>query len=573
MTQHTKWQEFQRTPTSARSVALEELRLRLHQTVIADLGPLLYDQRASAPELKRQVQEALHAALAEEKAPLSAMEKAQMVQDVTDDVLGYGPIDRFLKDPEINEVMVNGPEHVYVERRGVIEHTDVTFADETHLRRIIDKIVSEVGRRVDEATPMVDARLPDGSRVNVVVPPLAIGGPFLTIRRFSVDPYTVDDLVNFGTLTPAVSRFVEACVQGKLNMMISGGTGTGKTTLLNVVSSFIPEAERIVTIEDAKELQLRQEHVLSLESRPSNIEGRGQVTIRDLVRNALRMRPDRIVVGEVRGAETLDMLQAMNTGHEGSITTVHANTPRDALARLETMTLMAGLDLPLRAIREQVASALDVVVHLVRLRDGSRRISQVSEVVGHGGRRDRPPGHLPLRLRHGRRRRGPDARPPQEHRHPPEVLGAARGPRHRPRSRALPSAGVRPQGGGTPMIVLLAIGVAVAMGLLAFVLLFVFANDDADVQDRLNDYAEDARASLERADGTTSAGGDQGPPGRGRPHRALCAEGGARQDREHARAGGPPAATGRGAVLLGSFARRRRRSSASCSQASVWRWS
>ena len=231
MTQHTKWQEFQRTPTSARDSALEELRLRLHQTVIADLGPLLYDQRASAPELRRQVQEALHAALADEKAPLSAMEKAQLVQDVTDDVLGYGPIDRFLKDPEINEVMVNGPDRVYVERRGVIEHTDVTFADETHLRRIIDKIVSEVGRRVDEATPMVDARLPDGSRVNVVVPPLSIGGPFLTIRRFSTDPYTVDDLVSFGTLTPAVSRFVEACVQGKLNMMISGGTGTGKTTL------------------------------------------------------------------------------------------------------------------------------------------------------------------------------------------------------------------------------------------------------------------------------------------------------------------------------------------------------
>ena len=385
MTQHTKWQEFQRTPTSARDSALEELRLRLHQHVIADLGPLLYDQRSSAPELRRQVQEALHAALADEKAPLSAMEKAQLVQDVTDDVLGYGPIDRFLKDPEINEVMVNGPDHVYVERRGVIEHTDVTFVDETHLRRIIDKIVSEVGRRVDEATPMVDARLPDGSRVNVVVPPLSIGGPFLTIRRFSTDPYTVDDLVTFGTLTPAVSRFVEACVEGRLNMMISGGTGTGKTTLLNVVSSFIPESERIVTIEDAKELQLRQEHVLALESRPPNIEGRGQVTIRDLVRNSLRMRPDRIVVGEVRGAETLDMLQAMNTGHEGSITTVHANTPRDALARLETMTMMAGLDLPLRAIREQVASALDVVVHLVRLRDGTRRVSQVSEVVGMEG--------------------------------------------------------------------------------------------------------------------------------------------------------------------------------------------
>jgi pilus assembly protein CpaF len=385
MTQYTRWQEFQRTPTSARSLALEELRQRLHQHVISELGPMLYDQRVSEDDLRRQVQEQLHRALAEEKSPLSAQERAQLVRDVSDDVLGYGPIDRFLKDPDINEVMVNGHDQVFIERRGVIERTDVSFVDETHLRRIIDKIVSEVGRRVDEATPMVDARLPDGSRVNVVVPPLSIGGPFLTIRRFSTDPYTVDDLVSFGTFTPAVTRFLEACVQGKLNVLISGGTGTGKTTLLNVVSSFIPEDERIVTVEDAKELQLRQEHVLPLESRPANIEGRGQVTIRDLVRNALRMRPDRIVVGEVRGAESLDMLQAMNTGHEGSLTTVHANTPRDALSRVETMTLMAGMDLPIRAIREQMASALDVIVHLVRLRDGSRRVSHVSEVVGMEG--------------------------------------------------------------------------------------------------------------------------------------------------------------------------------------------
>jgi pilus assembly protein CpaF len=385
MTQHTRWQDFQRTPTSARSLALEEMRQKMHQFVIQELGPLLYDQRVSETDLRRQVHEQLHKALAQERAALSATERAQLVQEVSDDVLGYGPIDRFLKDPNINEVMVNGPDKIYVERNGLIEQTDVTFVDETHLRRIIDKIVSQVGRRVDEATPMVDARLADGSRVNVVIHPLAIGGPFLTVRRFSSDPFTVDDLITFGSLTPQVARFLDACVRGRLNVLISGGTGTGKTTLLNVLSSFIPENERVVTIEDAKELQLRQEHVLPLESRPSNIEGRGEVRIRDLVRNALRMRPDRIVVGEVRGAEALDMLQAMNTGHEGSLTTVHANTPRDALSRIETMTLMAGMDLPVRAIRDQMASALDVIIHIVRLRDGSRKVSHVSEVLGMEG--------------------------------------------------------------------------------------------------------------------------------------------------------------------------------------------
>jgi len=385
MTQYTRWQDFQRSPTSARSLALEEMRQKMHQFVIQELGPLLYDQRISETDLRRQVHEQLHKALAQERAALSATERAQLVQDVSDDVLGYGPIDRFLKDPNINEVMVNGPAKIYIERNGRIELTEVTFVDETHLRRIIDKVVSQVGRRVDEATPMVDARLADGSRVNVIIHPLAIGGPFLTVRRFATDPFTVDDLITFGSLTPQVARFLEACVRGRLSVLISGGTGTGKTTLLNVLSAFIPEEERIVTIEDAKELQLHQEHVLPLESRPSNIEGRGEVRIRDLVRNALRMRPDRIVVGEVRGGEALDMLQAMNTGHEGSLTTVHANTPRDALSRVETMTLMAGMDLPARAIREQMASALDVIIHVVRLRDGSRKVSHVSEVLGMEG--------------------------------------------------------------------------------------------------------------------------------------------------------------------------------------------
>lgn len=378
--QHTRWQDFQRTPLSARTSALEEMRQKMHQYVIAELGPTLYDQRISETELRRQVHEVLHKAIAQERAALTSVERTRLMQDVSDDVLGYGPIERFLKDPSVTEVMVNGPTDVYIERNGRLEPTKIAFADETHLRRIIDKIVSQVGRRVDESTPMVDARLPDGSRVNVVIPPLAIGGPFMTVRKFSADPYTVDDLITFGTLSAPVARFIDACVRGRLNIVISGGTGTGKTTLLNVLSSFIPDDERIVTVEDAKELQLHQRHVLPLEARPANIEGRGEVRIRDLVRNALRMRPDRIVVGEVRGAESIDMLQAMNTGHEGSITTVHANTARDALARIETMTLMSGMELPIRAVREQMASALDLVIHLARLRDGSRRVTHISEV-------------------------------------------------------------------------------------------------------------------------------------------------------------------------------------------------
>jgi pilus assembly protein CpaF len=384
--QYSRWQDLQRQPgSSSRPAQIEELRLRVHQFVIDQVGPKLSDENVEEDELRRLVQEQVHQALSEEHIALSAAERAQLIQDVTDDTLGYGPIDRFLHDPGITEVMVNGPKMVYIERRGKLEHTDVEFVDEDHLKRTIDKIVSQVGRRIDEASPMVDARLPDGSRVNAVVHPVAIGGPFLTIRRFSKDPYTVDDLINFGTMTPQVAHFLDACVRGQLNIVISGGTGTGKTTLLNVVSAFIPDHDRIVTIEDAKELQLKQDHVCSMESRPANIEGMGEVVIRDLVRNALRMRPDRIVVGEVRGAETLDMLQAMNTGHDGSITTVHSNGPRDTLSRVETMTMMAGMELPIRAIREQMASALDLIVHLSRLRDGTRRVTHISEVMGMEG--------------------------------------------------------------------------------------------------------------------------------------------------------------------------------------------
>src|SRR5438067_1619998 len=368
-----------------RDPVLDELRQKIHHHLIDELGPILYDKRLSEEDLRRRVHEQLHAALAQERAPLSAADKAQLIQDVSDDILGYGPIDRLLKDDDVTEVMVNGPESVYTERAGRIERTTASFVDETHLRRIIDKIVGQVGRRIDESTPMVDARLPDGSRVNAVIHPLAIGGPFLTIRKFSKDPYQIDDLIRFGTLNAHAARFLQACVVGRLNVIVSGGTGTGKTTTLNVLSSFIPTDERIVTVEDAKELQLHQEHVLAMEARPPNIEGRGQVTIRDLVKNCLRMPPDGIVVGECRAGEALDMLQAMNTGHDGSITTVHSNSPRDTLARIETMTLMSGFDLPIRAIREQMASALDMIVHLTRLRDGTRRVTHVSEVMGMEG--------------------------------------------------------------------------------------------------------------------------------------------------------------------------------------------
>jgi pilus assembly protein CpaF len=357
-----------------------ELKTRVHHACIAKLGPELFAAETTG-DLSERVLRAVTEQLALDRTPLTRDERRQLVREITDDILGYGPLEPLLRDDSVTEVMVNGADRIYIERNGKIEQAGVTFVDDAHLLRIIDKIVSQVGRRVDEASPMVDARLPDGSRVNAIIPPLSLRGPTLTIRKFSRDPYTMDDLINFGTLTPKAAHFLAACVQGKLNMLISGGTGTGKTTTLNALSAYVPGDERIVTIEDAAELQLQQEHVITLESRPANIEGQGEVKIRELVRNALRMRPDRIIVGEVRGPETLDMLQAMNTGHEGSLTTIHANAPRDALARLETLVLTAGVDLPLRAIREQVASAFDILVQISRLVDGSRRISHVTEVL------------------------------------------------------------------------------------------------------------------------------------------------------------------------------------------------
>src|SRR6266545_4293010 len=357
-----------------------ELKTRIHHEVIAKLGPELF-KKETTEDLSDRVYHAVTERLALDRTPLTREERREIVKQITDDILGYGPLEPFLREDSITEVMVNAHDRIYIERSGKIERTTATFLDNAHLLRIIDKIVSRVGRRIDEASPMVDARLPDGSRVNAIIPPLSLRGPTLTIRKFSRDPYTMDDLINFGTITPKAAQFLAACVKGKLNVLISGGTGTGKTTMLNAMSAFVPGDERILTIEDAAELQLQQEHVITLESRPPNIEGSGEIRIRELVRNALRMRPDRIIVGEVRGAETLDMLQAMNTGHEGSLTTIHANSPRDALSRLETLVLTAGVELPLRAIREQVSSAFDLLVQITRLVDGSRRVSHITEVL------------------------------------------------------------------------------------------------------------------------------------------------------------------------------------------------
>lgn len=365
---------------------LAGLRERAHEALFARMGTRLFDSSLSEQQLRAAVVQEIGRLMEGESALLSAEERQRLVAEISDDVLGHGPLERFLADRTVTEIMVNGENPIYVERDGRIERTTSRFMSHEHLRRVIERIVGDVGRRIDESSPMVDARLADGSRVNAIIPPLAVDGPVLTVRKFAHDPFRADDLVGLGTLSQDVATFLEACVAGKLNVLVTGGTGTGKTTLLNVLSSFIPDTERIVTIEDAVELQLHQHHVIRLESRPSNIEGKGEVMIRDLVRNALRMRPDRIVVGEARGGEALDMLQAMNTGHEGSLSTVHANTPRDALSRLETMVLMAaGVDLPTRAIREQMSSALDVIIHLARMRDGSRRVTQVTEVEGMEG--------------------------------------------------------------------------------------------------------------------------------------------------------------------------------------------
>lgn len=362
-----------------------EVRSRIQARLVEVLGPKLYDSSMSESQLEELVHGRLHLLLEEEQASLTLRERAELTREIGDGVLGLGPLEPFLRDDSISEVMVNGFDTIYVEREGRLHKTDAQFFNEEQLRHVIDKVVGRVGRRIDESSPYVDARLPDGSRVNAIVPPLAIDGPVLTIRRFAADPYGVDELISFGTLNDPVATFLRACVEGRANILVSGGTGAGKTTTLNVLSSFIPQDERIITIEDAAELRLQQPHIVRLESRPPNIEAKGEVTIRDLVRNALRMRPDRIVIGEVRGGEALDMLQAMNTGHDGSISTIHANTPRDALARLETMALMSGMDLTVRGMREQMASAINLIIHQSRLRDGSRHFTHITEVVGMEG--------------------------------------------------------------------------------------------------------------------------------------------------------------------------------------------
>lgn len=361
------------------------LKSNIHQEVIDQIEMESKQQELSADALGQRTWEVIMGMLERDAVFLPLSERQLIAREIIDEVLGLGPIEPLLSDESITEIMVNGPKQVYVERGGKLKLTNVTFRDDEHVMHIIDKIVSPIGRRIDESQPMVDARLPDGSRVNAVIPPLALNGPTITIRKFSSSPYQINDLLRFGSLNPPMARFLEAAVRARLNIIISGGTGSGKTTLLNAMVAYIPGGERIVTIEDAAELKLGQDHVISLESRAENIEGRGAVAIRDLVRNCLRMRPDRIVVGEVRGGEALDMLQAMNTGHDGSLTTGHANSPRDMLARLETMVMMAGMELPLKAIRQQVSSAIDLVVHTSRLRDGSRIITHITEILGMEG--------------------------------------------------------------------------------------------------------------------------------------------------------------------------------------------
>jgi pilus assembly protein CpaF len=367
--------------TSTPNAGYYDLKTRIHTQLIERLD--LSKISAMPPEvLQQQIRRLVEDMLASEDTPLSRQEREQIIVEIHHETFGLGPIEPLMQDPTVSDILVNGPHSVYVERRGKLERVKAVFRDDTHLMQVIERIVSAVGRRIDESSPMVDARLPDGSRVNAIIPPLALDGPVLSIRRFATDPFKMADLVEFGTLTPALAEFVQAAVRARLNILVAGGTGAGKTTLLNVLSNAIPSAERIVTIEDSAELQLQQDHVVRLETRPPNVEGAGAVTQRELLRNALRMRPDRIILGEVRGAEVLDMLQAMNTGHDGSLSTVHANSARDALSRLETMVLMSGVSLPMRALRDYIASALDMVVHVGRLSDGTRKVMKVAEIAG-----------------------------------------------------------------------------------------------------------------------------------------------------------------------------------------------
>lgn len=379
----------EKNPEVAKKEALiDDLKDKTQRKIIDEMEEAVSINRFSTEDklrIKKAVTDTLLQILAEEAKFISRVDRERIINEVTDEITGYGPIDPFLHDQEITEIMVNGPKRIYTEIKGRIVKTSVTFRDDDHVRHTIEKIISPLGRRLDESSPMVDARLPDGSRVNAIIPPLAIDGPTLTIRKFAADPFTVEDLIGFGTLTTDIALFLKACVESRVNIIVSGGTGSGKTTTLNVLSSYIPRVERIITVEDAAELQLWQEHVVRLETRPPNLEGKGQVTTRDLVINCLRMRPDRIVVGEVRGGEALDMLQAMNTGHDGSITTGHSNSPRDILFRIETMVLMTGFDLPLRAIREQIATALNLIVHQDRFKDGTRKITNVTEITGMEG--------------------------------------------------------------------------------------------------------------------------------------------------------------------------------------------
>jgi pilus assembly protein CpaF len=376
---HERLSAVRPVPAATGRDPFSELKNRVHLAVIGDLGPQLFNVNMEPNALRERVTNDIRTHLTKEQG-ISRDDRERVAAEIADDILGHGPLERLLADESVTEIMVNGPYDVWVERQGRLYETTVRFNDDSHLRRIINKIVAQVGRRIDESSPLVDARLPDGSRVNAVIPPLSLSGPLVTIRKFSKKRLDMGDLIRLGTLSTETVEFLQRCILAELNVLISGGTGSGKTTLLNALSTAIPESDRIVTIEDAAELRLNQRHVLRLEARPKNIEGEGEIAIRELVRNSLRMRPDRIIVGEVRGPEALDMLQAMNTGHDGSLSTVHANTPRDALSRIETMVLMAGYDLPVRAIRQQVASALDLIVHLERLEDGSRRVTAITEV-------------------------------------------------------------------------------------------------------------------------------------------------------------------------------------------------